>query len=231
MDENLMKCSIDNRQRATENYLEGNLSQTEQNAFEEHIFNCDRCFQELRMQESIRDLVKYEGNVLFAETLEKRRKPEHSLWELITEKFSSIFIASPRRLAYASIAVLVLLLIIFIMIPSGPPIDPQNFTESGYLEELMSTSFRSPYSFDIISPQNGTNVKKNIEFKWDADYEGSLYITILNNKEVQELNFTVEKNQLLIKDLDEKLQPGLYYWKLEGERNIFHVGKFYLRKP
>ena len=69
-----MKCFINNRHKTIENYLENNLSQTEQNTFEEHIFNCDECFKELRIQENIRDLVKYEGNVLFAEFLEKKRK-------------------------------------------------------------------------------------------------------------------------------------------------------------
>ena len=69
------------------------------------------------------------------------------------------------------------------------------------------------------------------KFKWETDYEGSLHINIVNNREEQLLSFTVENNQVVIDDLDEKLQPGLYYWKLESERSIFFIGKFFIHKP
>ncbi len=225
-----MECNGKNRQKTVTNYLEGRLSRSEQDAFEEHIFNCDECYQELRLQEDVGHLVKSKGNIIFTDYLHKK-KPRQNIWELLTKEILILFKEPRPKWVYAPLAIATLVLLIFILMPSSPPIDPQNFSESAYLEELMSLNFRSSYTFEILSPQNETNYKSELLFKWNTDYEGLLYIIILNNKEVQVLKFEVQNNQLLIEDLEEKLQPGLYYWKLEGERNVFHVGKFYVGKP
>ena len=47
----------------------------------------------------------------------------------------------------------------------------------------------------------------------------------------EQAGYLYRRNQLVIDNLDDKLKPGLYYWKLESERNIFFIGKFFLHKP
>ena len=225
-----MECNSKNRQETITNYLEGRLSRSEQDAFEEHLFNCDECYRELGLQEDVRNLVQREGNILFEDYLKKKRLKQN-IWEKLIKEILILFKEPEPKWVYVPLAIATIVLLIFLIMPSSPPIDPQNFKESTYLEDLMSTRFRSSYSFEIESPKNGINIEDDLEFKWNTDYEGLLFINIFNNREEKVLNFTVENNQLVIQDLDEKLPPGLYYWKLESKRSIFFIGKFFVLKP
>lgn len=66
-----MKCKIPKRGTVIDNYLDGKLSNDETEKFEEHFFNCDICFKEVKFKEELRSLIKDEGEVLFKEFLHK----------------------------------------------------------------------------------------------------------------------------------------------------------------
>jgi len=68
-----MECKINNRTELIEKYLSGELSEQEKESFEEHYFECDECFQELVFQQETIDLIKTEGEIIFADYL--NRKP------------------------------------------------------------------------------------------------------------------------------------------------------------
>ncbi len=57
-----MQCAKKNRNELIEDYLAGGLSNKEKEAFEEHFFDCNICFQELRLRQEVVDLIKAEGN-------------------------------------------------------------------------------------------------------------------------------------------------------------------------
>lgn len=62
-----MKCSIKNRDEIIVRYLNRELSDVEVEAFQEHFFNCDICFEELRFKQDALELIEAEGDKIFAE--------------------------------------------------------------------------------------------------------------------------------------------------------------------
>jgi len=104
----------------------------------------------------------------------------------------------------------------------------QNFKPSEELESLIGTYVRSeglaikaPIIGQIIAP--GTPVK----FEWEGATNEALTILILNNKEVEIHSALLKKPYFL---LEKELSPGLYYWKLETEDDLIHIGKFLIEK-
>ena len=60
-----MTCHLKNREKIIRDYLNGNLDEQQREAFEEHLFICDVCYREVRLQEIAAELVKTEGPELF----------------------------------------------------------------------------------------------------------------------------------------------------------------------
>ena len=97
-----------------------------------------------------------------------------------------------------------------------------NFEPSPYLEEMIADVSRS-YSVSVISPKNGAAIKGDIFFQWEITGNDTAYLKILNNRGNELLSFALSANQVLV---TEKLDPGLYYWKLESEEDLLYWGKF-----
>jgi hypothetical protein len=56
-----MKCQIENRRRLIAAYLTGELLEAEMNDFERHYFQCEDCFQELKIGQEAVKLIEREG--------------------------------------------------------------------------------------------------------------------------------------------------------------------------
>src|SRR5262245_35007513 len=56
-----MNCARVAREEVLEGYLLGRLSEADRDAFEEHYFGCDRCFDDLRALQSIRSELQHGG--------------------------------------------------------------------------------------------------------------------------------------------------------------------------
>lgn len=61
-----MKCRLKNRNEIIARYLNRELSDAEVEKFQEHFFNCDTCFEELRFKQDALELIKAEGDAIFA---------------------------------------------------------------------------------------------------------------------------------------------------------------------
>ena len=98
-----------------------------------------------------------------------------------------------------------------------------NFTPSEEWEDMVGESVRS-VQLQVISPSTTQSFKPKagIPFKWrGANIDR--YIVVLDNKgdEVQKAKVIANEFYMQL-DVD----PGLYYWKLESEDDLLHVGKF-----
>ncbi len=103
-----MHCEIKNRPQVVDDYLSGRLSAAEREAFDEHCFDCDLCFQELRFQEMCAGLIKKEGRQLFADYLQMATQPQAVPWlERLRVSLAGI---GYRRLAWAVVTVVVIAL-------------------------------------------------------------------------------------------------------------------------
>ncbi|MEW5799533.1 MAG: hypothetical protein AB1728_11070 [Bacteroidota bacterium] len=99
------------------------------------------------------------------------------------------------------------------------------FSPSAHLDDLVQTQFRS-VAINAISPAINETTTSPISFRWDGTSQ-PLLLSILTNKEKRIFSTPVKTT---FYTLQEKLQPGLYYWKLEDETDLLFTGKFIVRK-
>lgn len=100
------------------------------------------------------------------------------------------------------------------------------FVPSEDYEALVGTNLRTvPLKILNPKPSSHFNSGEMITFSWDIKNSDLLYITILNNREDNITRQEIIGSTFTIRSL---IQPGLYYWKLENETEILHVGKFFI---
>jgi len=98
-----------------------------------------------------------------------------------------------------------------------------NFVPSEELDEMGSLALRST-SFKVLQPKQATSFKPNtkISFQWEGD-DITYFLILMDNKGTELHKATLNANSF---ELDVKLVPGLYYWKLDREDDLLHVGSF-----
>jgi len=98
-----------------------------------------------------------------------------------------------------------------------------NFTPSSEWDDMVGEVVRSN-DFEIIAPKLNEAFKPNtkVSFQWKGKSE-QRYVVVLNNVGDQTHKVLVLSNEI---DLDLHLNPGVYYWKLENDEDLLHVGKF-----
>ncbi len=142
-----MECDLTNRTKTIEDYLSEQLSVEEQKAFDEHLFNCDICFQELNFKEKVVNLVRDEGNILFKKYLKKKKKKDEGFFQIVADKFPTIIRNKQKRWIFASVTVCILMIsIILIFKPFTPhsgsdelfKIEPFPYLKPHTLEDLMA---------------------------------------------------------------------------------------------
>jgi len=114
-----MTCQIKDRSRYIELYLEGKLSQKEKEHFEEHIFECDLCFQELLFQQETAKVFKAEGQRLLMPEVKHESIKEKVVQALQNLVPSFGDIRWKHVFAYVSVVTLILLGSYFIFEPFG----------------------------------------------------------------------------------------------------------------
>lgn len=83
-----MKCHYKNRDEIIAKYLDRELSDEEVTAFQEHLFQCDICYQEVQFKQDAIELIQTEGNVIFAKVIQRRKKRQKNpLWQLWNKLF------------------------------------------------------------------------------------------------------------------------------------------------
>lgn len=102
-----------------------------------------------------------------------------------------------------------------------------NFSLNEFLETAINKDNRSNSQIEIISPSTGATVKMPVRFEWmSARKNLTIRFSILTNQNSPVYESLINGNQLTI---DTKLDPGLYYWKLEYSDTNETVGKFFIR--
>lgn len=88
-------------------YLSGVLSHKDKEGFEEHLFNCDTCFEEIQLREETTKLIKEERHVLFADYLETRKAEvkEGVYYPHLGEKLVNLIWKKQRKWAFSALAV------------------------------------------------------------------------------------------------------------------------------
>ncbi len=100
-----------------------------------------------------------------------------------------------------------------------------NFKVNPNLESMINSHYRSE-GIEIIAPKNNTVIKEPITFAWKETTYSSLILKIINNQNQVFHHHEVKGNSYTFQP---KLNPGLYYWKLENKNDLLFIGKFIIR--
>lgn len=102
-----------------------------------------------------------------------------------------------------------------------------SFAENQKLEDFISSSKSVNPVVEIIAPSGGTEVKMPVRFEWMTSKKNiTLRFVILTNREIPVYERLISGRELTI---DTKLNPALYYWKLESADSIEAMSKFIIR--
>ncbi len=102
-----------------------------------------------------------------------------------------------------------------------------NFSPSPNMEDLVGSTPRAA-SVTVNSPTNGQTIRENIVFRWKSHGTMTFKVRILNNREGEVFRATTDRDSVLY---DQRLDPGLYYWTLQADGELVHVGKFTVAVP
>ncbi len=78
-----MECNLKNRQELMNRYITGELSEGDAKAFEEHYFQCEVCFRELRALEDAVNLIEDEGKLALDFKKPEQKTEKNNLIEKI----------------------------------------------------------------------------------------------------------------------------------------------------
>jgi hypothetical protein len=100
---------------------------------------------------------------------------------------------------------------------------PPEFRDNYVLDGLVN---KSKSSNIIISPAIGDTLKKQITFKWAPIQSEEFFIVLVDNKNKEIWSKDISDTRVT---LLQKLDPGLYYWKVNSDIKLIAVGKFYVK--
>jgi negative regulator of sigma E activity len=112
------------------------------------------------------------------------------------------------------------------------PVSPEkkfaaNFTPSPNMEDLVGANLRST-SISVESPKNGQSVTGSVVFRWKSEGSMLFKVRLLTNAETEVFQATTDRPMV---QCDKRLDPGLYYWTLQEDGELVHVGKFTVPLP
>ncbi len=111
-----------------------------------------------------------------------------------------------------------------------PKLIAENFLENSMLENFIDQNYRSETSVTGLYPVNGDTLRKPYLIKWVSKSAGSvLRISLLDNRNREVWQSSVSEEAVSV-EIPTPLSPGLYYWKLLVNDNLFIVRKFYVRQ-
>ena len=201
--------------------FQGELSEREKNFLQSHLDSCPACSSRLREVEVIEE----EGT---------QKQPK---------RISGMTPVLFRYAAAAVLTVAVGMTIFFTMmkkpqeattvkeilpdhsLASVEP-DPAKLIPNQVLENFIERTLRSASDVSILSPGMGDTISMPFTFKWEGEKRGKgCTLTIVDNKNGEVWTKTTSASEVVLKN---KLEPGLYYLKLEVNEKLVRVGKFFV---
>lgn len=205
-----------------DSYLLGRLSEQEKQIFEEQCMNDKSLFEELVFREKLACVVREEAEATGASPAKQEQEQAGSIFTTITSHIQQL----NWKWAYAPAAIAILAALIFLFKASVEPVG-ESFKPNVALESLVrQVVTRSQPAISDVSPRNGVTVAGDLRFEWQTSYAGVVYWKILDNQENIRMSGSTQDSQFVLEQIEKTLQPGLYYWKLESDTDLLHVGKF-----
>lgn len=195
----MKRCEFEN---LIDNYLLNRLNEGEKEKFEEHYFNCSRCFAKMAERDDLISVIKHKGSEIFQDiyTAEETRRVS------LAEKVLAVF--SPRQWALAAASAAAVFLIIFFgVLPNMKTKSPQFFIN----EDLVRGG-----SITLISPVIDISAVP-AEFRWKSLGEDIEYKIYIYNHELLWSSSTKDNFVLLPEEVKKRMIAGeKYSWQVKA---------------
>ena len=184
-----MKCDLLNRDKLLDDYINEALSEKDKGKFEEYCFNCEICFQDLKVRDNKAGLTKEELDELYSiysekrSALEVRNLKKPGFFKSFLATLSQIYMEIPFKFLYAPAAAAVILILCF-FIYSSTTHDKKNKPESYILaeqdssqvkpqitEQADSSLIKEPQHFAVVQKQDQAKEVEDLEEISEEDEE------------------------------------------------------------
>jgi hypothetical protein len=161
----MKKCNFDNQ---IDDYLLNKLEGKEKENFEEHYFNCERCFEKMVARDELIAAIKNQGHMIFAD--EERQEEKREVFS-----FGKILsFLTPKQWAYAAVSVALVLLVLLNVVPLL-----KKTTQSPFFLAIDEEDRVRGESLRLITPVIDINAVPS-QFMWaplgdNVDYKISIY--------------------------------------------------------
>ena len=162
----MKKCNFDN---LIDDYLLNKLDEKEKENFEEHYFNCERCFEKMVARDELISVIKNTGHMIFAdEERQEEKKEVFSFGKILS-------FLTPKQWAYAAVSVSVALVLLVLLI--AVPLQKKT-TVQPFILDLEEESLRGD-KLRLISPVIDIKTVPS-QFTWaplgdNMEYKISIY--------------------------------------------------------
>lgn len=143
-----MKCELKNRESLISKYLLNELSDEESLKFEEHYFQCEECFYELRAAEDAFNFISDEGRSAFQSS---ENNSSNSIFMLLKN------LSNPVRIGFA-FALLVLVFVLYFALKN----DSTQLSGEQKIFTDKESNQKQEVDTSIVQPQKQTTRESNL---------------------------------------------------------------------
>ncbi len=138
-----MKCNLPDQKKLMSAYFTNELSGETLKKFQEHLFNCNACFEELLLKRKAINLIKEEGTVFLRKDIQKKEQRKRRIfskiiWNQYWLDILTGWMLVNKNIVYSGITAT--LVIFFLVFQLGKPGNPEFISAIEYSETV-------PYSF------------------------------------------------------------------------------------
>jgi len=206
----VMDCDFISKMKKIDEYVLGELPDYEKEAFEKHIFECDSCFKQLKIRKEMVHLIQEEGDVLFAEFIEPKKKPakeRENVQVFRFPRFGTKFRPAFARTLLRKNLVPVYASAVLFFILVGSFFTYQNFIKKDFWSQYCyddQVPYEYPEKTDFVlrSSNNETDVFKNnfdigmLKYK-ECNYLDAIGYWQVKEQEVEKLQESLENEESL----------------------------------
>jgi len=219
-----MECKIKNRHKLISDYLMGELPDDDAKNFEEHYFQCETCFKELKIAEDAINLIEREGSAIFepdahqplAETEGKSSENKDS--KNIIHKLIFPDLSTPFRwgISFTFIAVLAIILFFLSQNKQGT-INEKVITKE---EEKFPEDQNDPLAKDTIIEKDNSHLKNDFAELTGPSFKTVPYLEEWITENVRSVNYNIDT--VLSTGIGEKFQEKviIFKWRMVEIENV-----------
>ncbi len=194
----MSKCKDEN---LIDDYLMNKLSEPEREKFEEHYFNCSRCFEKMVERDELISVIKTKGYEIFQDEYLAEETKSVPWYD------SVISFLAPKQWALAAATVALLLVVILNVIPKLKTTSPQFFIN----EDVVRGE-----SITLISPLIDIKTVP-AQFRWKSLGEDVEYKIYIYNEELLWSGTSKESLVTLPEEVKKKMTAGeKYSWQVKA---------------